>query len=329
MDNQSDSTAIVQESSGAMEPFQTPAMATQETSVTAVAAQAKAAVEARFLVALHRPRDVDVVRSRLLKDCRRPRFAEVARYKRPVGKKRENGRWVDAYAEGPSIRFAEAALRHMGNLDVTNPTIYDDSEKMIVRVTVTDLETNATLSKDILIQKTVERRSLKKDQKPLGSRLNSFGEMVYLVQATEADIKVKEAALVSKVLRTLVCRLVPGDILDEAMELCIQTQLNRASEDPDAARKRIADGFDKLGISPDELKRYLGHELSTCSPAEVVDLRELYTSIKDGMTTWSDVMRDRVDAEAEAEAKRDESTQAQKVKADIAAKAAAKSENGG
>ena len=150
MDNRSDSAAIVQDNSGSIEPFQQPAVPTRETSVTAVAAQAKAAVEARFLVALHRPRDIDVVRSRLLKDCKRPRFAEVARYRRPVGKKKVNGRWEDSYAEGPSIRFAEAALRHMGNIDIANPTIYDDSEKMIVRVTATDLETNATLAQDMV-----------------------------------------------------------------------------------------------------------------------------------------------------------------------------------
>ena len=73
-----------------------------ETSSTALAAQAEARIKARAAIAIGRPRDMDTVRVKLLKDCERPGFAAVARYSVPRGGKK---------IQGPSIRFAEAAAR--------------------------------------------------------------------------------------------------------------------------------------------------------------------------------------------------------------------------
>ena len=125
---------------------------TAETASTAVAVQARAAVEARYKMALMRPRSWDEVRVRLLAACKRPGFAETARYAKPVGGKS---------IEGPSIRFAEEALRAMGNAYVETMVVFDDDERRIVRVTVTDLEANLSYPHDITLRKTVERRRLK------------------------------------------------------------------------------------------------------------------------------------------------------------------------
>ena len=319
-----DGVITVSEPTQAITPFQQFQQSqptVHETSSVAAASQAKAIVEARYLVAIGRPRDIDTVRTRLLKDCKRPRFAEAARYKRPVG----GGK----VAEGPSIRFAESVVRHMGNIDVGAVTIYDDASKRIVRVTATDLETNATYAKDVTVEKTVERRYLKEGrkgqkQKALASRTNSYGETVYIVEATEHDMLAKEGALVSKATRTVGLRLVPADILEEAMDQCVETMHKSDAQDPDAARKRIADGFDSIGVSPAQLREYLDHELSSCSPAELDNLRALYRSIKEGSATWSDVMRAKREAEngSDPQPAGDRSTTEQ-VKAAVAAKAQA------
>ena len=42
-----------------------------ETAALAMAAQAKAAVQARYLMAMENRRDMDVVRQRILKECNR------------------------------------------------------------------------------------------------------------------------------------------------------------------------------------------------------------------------------------------------------------------
>jgi hypothetical protein len=244
-------------------------------------AQAKANVEPRFVLALQRPRDIDTVRVRLLKECKRPGFAQVARYSKPVGGQR---------IEGPSIRFAEAALRLMGNVLPETSVIYDDERKRIVRVSVTDLETNLTYSSDVAIEKTVERSNLKDGQVPLSSRKNSYGKTVYLLPATEDDIANKVNAAVSKALRGHALRILPGDILEEAMELCVSTLNSEAAADPDRERKKLADAFASLRVMPNHLGEYLGHPIDQCSPAELVELRALYQAIKDGETTWHAAM---------------------------------------
>jgi hypothetical protein len=148
-----------------------------ETAAIAIAAAEKAAIEARYVLAIKRPRDWDTVRIRLLKECKRPGFADAAIYKKPVGKK--DG--VEQFIEGLSVRFAEAALRHVSNFYSSAKSIYDDPHKSITRVTVMDLETNATIEQDITIAKTVERRYLKKGQRPISQRVNSYGEPVFVV----------------------------------------------------------------------------------------------------------------------------------------------------
>jgi hypothetical protein len=255
-----------------------------ETATAAAAAQAKALVEARFIVALRRPRDFDVARERLLKDCRRPSFAAGARYVKPIGK--DKNKWPT----GPSIRFAEAAIRAMTNIAVDTMSVYDDREKRIVRVTVTDLEANATYSLDVTVTKAVERKFIKDGDVVLRSRKNSYGDDVHLIEATDDDILNKQAALISKAIRTLGLRLIPGDLIDECMDIVVQTQRNEDARDPDAARRSLFDGFADLGVGAESLKALLGHNGETLTPAERDTLKGIYRAVRDGETTWREVM---------------------------------------
>jgi len=272
---------VVAAGTAASEGFGTAGLArTAETSSSALAAQAKANVEARFIVALKRPRSWLAVREAILNECRRPRFAQVARYHKPIGRG----------VEGPSIRFAEAAMRCMGNLLVETATVFDDAEKRIIRVSVTDLESNLTIPKDVTIDKTVERSQLKDGQTPLNVRTNSRGQRTYIVAATEDDLLNKENALVSKAMRTSALRLLPGDILDEAMDLVIKTQNDEDARDPAAARKNLVDAFSRIHVTTVMLADYLGHSVDQLSPDELAELRALGLAIKDGEAKWSDAI---------------------------------------
>jgi hypothetical protein len=259
-------------------------LAVADTASTAVAAQAKALVEARYIMAIRRPRDMDVVRERMLKECCRPSFAAVARYVKPVGQDR--AKWPS----GPSIRFAEAAVRNMGNVTVETMTVYDDREKRIVRVMVTDLEANVPYSQDITIAKTIERRKKKDGDVVISTRTNSYGDTVYILEATDDDIINKQQALISKAIRTQGLRLIPGDIIDECMDQVLVTQRNTDAEDPDAAKRKLFDAFSTLGVRAEQLKEYLGHDAASLAPKELADLRALYAAIRDGEATWREVM---------------------------------------
>jgi hypothetical protein len=262
-----------------------------ETASTAVAAQAKAMVEARYIMAIRRPRDMDVVREKMLKECRRPSFAAVARYQKPIGK--DKSKWPT----GPSIRFAEAAVRNMTNITVETMTVYDDREKRIVRVTVTDLEANVPYAQDITITKTIERRKMQQGDTVLRTRTNSYGDTLYILEATDDDIINKQQALISKCVRTLGLRLIPGDIVDECMDIVVETQERADAEDPDAAKRKLFDAFVGIGVRAEQLKEYLGHDAASLEPRELKDLRALYSAIRDGEATWREVMDSKSDGE--------------------------------
>lgn len=256
-----------------------------ETASTALAAQNKAMVEARYIMALQRPRNGDQVRAELMNECRRPSFAhnKSAFYVKPIG----DG------VEGLGIRFVEVALRCMTNVLVETTTVYEDDQKEIVRVATTDLERNVTYPMDVKISKTVERRKPMDDGSYISVRTNSYGKPVYTVPATDDEILNKRNALISKTVRTLGLRLIPGDLQDEAEEIIKRVRLDKAAADPGAERKRITDAFAEIGVMPTMLVEYLGHSLDSCSPAELVRLRGIYGAIKDGEATWKTVMENK------------------------------------
>ena len=212
----------------------------QETASSYVAAQAKAVVEARYVMAIRRPRQWDQVRQDLLKECRRPSFAnnKSAYYRKPIGEG----------VEGLGIRFVEVALRCMTNVLVETSMIFEDEAKEIHRVSVTDLESNLTYPLDVRITKTVERSRPSEDGSYISVRTNSYGRKTYTVPATDDELLNKRAAQISKAIRTLGLRIIPGDLQDEAENIIKGIRLDEAARDPDAERKRIADAFGEIGV---------------------------------------------------------------------------------
>lgn len=268
---------------GGGSPFhQSTGLAVRESAASAVAAQARAMVEARYVMALQRPRNWDVVRQDLLNECKRPAFAhnKSAWYVKPIGKG----------VEGLGIRFVEVALRCMRNVSIETFMIAEDEWKEVVRVSVTDLESNLPWSLDVKVSKTVERSKPADDGSYLSVRKNSYNKDVYTIPAGDDDLLNKRAALISKAVRTLGLRVIPGDLQDEAEALIKKIRADKAAADPGAERKAIADAFGELGVPVDELLEYIGHSLDTCSPAELVRLRGLYNAIKDGEATWQGVL---------------------------------------
>jgi hypothetical protein len=256
-----------------------------ETASTAVAAQAKAMIESRYVMAMRNPRNMDQVRQDLLKECRRPSFAhnKSALYNKPIGKG----------VEGLGIRFVEVALRCMRNVLAESIMVYSDAEKEIHRVIVTDLEANSTWPMDITVTKTVERSKPADDGSYISVRKNSYGKNVYTVPAQDDELLNKRLALISKALRTAGLRIIPGDLQDEAEEIIRSIRLDAAAKDPDAERKKVADAFASIGVKASDLQEYLGHPLDGCTPAELVDLRGLYGALKDGEATWVTAMENK------------------------------------
>jgi len=254
-----------------------------ESSITASAAEAKAMVEARYVMALNNPRKWDVVRQNLIKECSNPEFANdpSAYYHKPIGKG----------VEGLGIRFAEVAIRCLTNVLSEAFTISEDDWKRTIKVLILDLESNASHSKTITVSKTVERSKPLSDGTYLSRRLNSEGRDVFIVPATDDDLLNKEAALISKALRTQTLRLVPGDLQAECKRIILDIRKKGITENPEAAKRSIIDAFARFGVKVTDLEDYLEHSLDQVTPAEILNLQALWGAFKDEeITSWKSVM---------------------------------------
>ena len=263
-------------------------------AIAAEAAKAKAEIEAAFIMADRKPRDEDVCRARILHTCADPAFAEVALYKRPVGRQRNptTGEWEDKHIIDLSIRALEAFLQHWGRASISSRIVEESREQRQIAVTVWDLQNVLVYSAEAVIDKTVERKGERKsDREYISSRENSYGELVHRYEATPEEVRSKEGAEKSKLIRDQGKRLIPRHILAEARAVIDKVIADENARDPDAAKKKVLDRFASIGISPDMLKAYLDRPVESLTPKDIAELTILFNGLKDGEFTWGDVMR--------------------------------------
>lgn len=270
-----------------------------ETSMAAVAAREQAKIQAAYIMAERHPRMWDVVRRRMLDHCNRYGFAVIARYRKPVGKELINGEWVEKHAEGLSTQFAQVARQEMGNLSAETSVVYEDNRLRIVRAGVVDYERNTHEWREIAIAKTVEKKGKRKGagwdppegREVIYERQNTRGESIFLCVATEDEVMKRQNAEISKAHRDCTLRMIPKDIRDEAEVLIETIKREQIDRDPAAFRKKVIDSFAPEGIGPEDLMTYLGCPLDKSSKAQIAELRDLYTAIKENETTFQDALK--------------------------------------
>lgn len=297
------STAITKNAMG-----ETAIQRTGETASTAIAAREQAWIQSRIVQAMKAPRVFEKVRESFKADCDRPRFAMVARFHKPQGWVTDpetnrpitdaRGDKIRNFVKGWSIRAIEAATRAMGNIDMTSTTIFEDDEKEIVECRVWDLERNSALDSAITVPKTVERKFLKKGQVPLSSRQNSYGDTVYLLPATDDEVRMARGRLVSMTLRTLAQRLIPGDLFDEFLDQvealrakAIEDEKAGVLKDPKAAMRGLLDRLASIGIRAADVVEYLGgRSIEAATPEQILELRIVGADVAAGNYSWRDAV---------------------------------------
>jgi len=254
---------------------------TAETSAGALAERAKALVQAKFMVAISRPRNLNDCRMRILDYCKNPVFAEMAMYEKPVGTTR---------AKGMSIRYADEAVKLLGNISVTELVIYDDADMRQVLIMAVDLETNLSKEKTVTIEKTVERSKFTEFRKLVGQRKNTKGADVFIYKATDDEVLTKEANLCAKTRRQLELQLIPQDIIEESRKIIEKVNATRGAEDPQAAKRKMLDAFAVIGVKPSDLEKLIGVSAEAFSPKHVDTLRGVYQAINQGEAEWKDFL---------------------------------------
>ena len=272
---------------------QTMAMATVDPAIVAAAETSKQRIQAAYIMAFQKRRDIEEVRANALKLCAIPKFAEQFVTYKPMGKGKVA---VD------SIRAMEGLASVYGNIQSDFQVTIDNEIEYRAKIYVTDLETNITYSDEINLKKTVERKS-SFDRQVVGERVNSKGEVVYIVVATEDEMIVKINSAKSKALRNCLHRMIQPWLIEECREKAMETIRRGIKENPDAEKRKILDAFTNIGVTPTDLAKYLGHPVSSLTEAELINLRETYSSVRSGETSFWEFLKAKEEAEAEEDGK--------------------------
>lgn len=231
-------------------------------SVTTDMAVARASqeVQAAMVIAKRFPRNETAALTRILTACKRRALAECSAYSYQRG---------DTTVVGPTIRLAEMLAQNWGNLDFGIIELERKVGESTVMAYAWDLETNTRQTKIFSVKHT---RTSKKG-----------GVKQTYVLDDPRDIYEMVANQGARRLRTCILGVIPGDIVDAAIVECENT-LKKAGGEPliDRVRKMVA-AFNEIGVYQQMIETRFKHKIEITTEQEFVQMRRIYTAIKDGM----------------------------------------------
>jgi len=222
-------------------------------------------VQAAMVIAKRFPRDEVEAFNRILKSCQRKTLAEQSMYEYPRGGQK---------VTGPSIRLAEALAQNWGNLDYGIVELEQNNGESQVMAYAWDLETNTRQSK---IFSVPHIRATKHGNKTLTDPRD-----IYEMVANQG----------ARRLRACILGVIPGDVIDSAVEQC-QLTLKGANPEPliDRVRKMVKTFEDKFSVTKEMLEEYIGCNSDAFSENDFMRLRNIYGSLKDGMSKREDYFK--------------------------------------
>ncbi len=231
------------------------------TSEMVVSRQAQE-VQAAMVVAKRFPRDTNMAWSRVMTACQRKTLAEQAMYEYPRG---------GTKVTGPSIRLAEAMAQAWGNLDFGIIELEQKSGESQVMAYAWDLETNTRQTK---IFNVPHIRQTRKGNVPLTDPRD-----IYEMVANQG----------ARRLRACILGVIPGDLIDAAIDTCQKTLAGNNKEPLiDRVRKGAKMFEQKFSVTIPMLEKYIGCKLEAFSENDLVRLNNVYRSLNDGMAKRED-----------------------------------------
>lgn len=260
--------------------------AVQSGGISVAQSRAAQEVQASMVIAKKFPRNEEQCIERIRRSCGRHSLAEVATYAYPRG---------GTTVTGASIRLAECLAQHWMNIDFGIVELEQRDGESTVMAFAHDLETNSRQTK--IFQVRHERRVGKGNDFRI-DKLTDPRDLYELVANQGA-----------RRLRSCILGIIPGDVTDIALEQCEKT-LASGNKEPliDRVRKMAA-AFGEFGVVVAMLEKRLGHKLEATIEQELVGLRKIFVSLKDGMSKredWfdvnaSEITRPKFDESAKAE----------------------------
>lgn len=247
-------------------PFQQTAVSEAlPNTMTEVKSQREASeIQAMVFMAKQFPRNQIQAADRILNACTRQTLADSAVYSYPRG-----GQNV----EGPSIRLAEVLAQNWGNLDFGICELSQENGVSTVEAYAWDLETNVRQAK---VFQVAHKRMAKGGTKTLTDPRD-----IYEMVANQG----------SRRLRACILSIIPGDIVEAALAQCSVTQAASLGATPEEIKetiRKLTATMEKFGITAENIQDRYQCRLEAIRPAQIVELRKIYTSLKDGMSKPSD-----------------------------------------
>lgn len=217
-------------------------------------------VQAAMVIAKQFPRDEKAALDRILNACSREGLASTAVYSYARG-----GSSID----GPSIRLAETIAQQWGNLQFGIRELDQRNGISTVEAFAWDVETNTRQTKTFQVAHVRDTRQGRKNLKDARD--------IYETVANQG----------ARRLRACILGVIPGDIVEAAVNQCSATMKASADNSPEA-QKKIIKAFEELGVTKAMLEDHIQRRLDAIQPAQVVNLRKILLSIKEGMSEAGD-----------------------------------------
>jgi hypothetical protein len=239
-----------------------PATQHHTTTEMAISRQAQE-VQAAMVIAKKFPRDEVQSFNRIMRACQRKTLAEQAMYEYPRG---------GTKVTGPSIRLAEAMAQNWGNLDYGIIELEQKNGESQVMAYAWDLETNTRQTK---IFSVPHIRSTKKGNVTLTDPRD-----IYELVANQGARRV----------RACILGVIPGDVIDSALVQCNATLLSDNGDKPliDLVRDAAALFQSDYGVTIQMLEKFIGCKSESFTMNDLIRLKRVYKSLKDGMAKRED-----------------------------------------
>ncbi|MBQ9372549.1 MAG: hypothetical protein IJU03_10190 [Thermoguttaceae bacterium] len=227
---------------------------------TATSTHELAEMQAGIFLAKQFPRDQRQATENILTACQRPGLASVAVYSYSRG---------GSNIAGASIRLAEEIARNWGNLECGWNELEREYDKSKVRAFAWDKETNVLKT---LVFYVPHYRTTKLERKRI---------------TEERDLYELLANQAARRMRNCILALIPGDVIDAAVEQCQRTMITRVDISPESIKK-LVETFATFGVSKAQIEKRIQRRIDVITPAQFVKMREIYTSLNDGMSDPAD-----------------------------------------
>ena len=242
-------------------PFAVSAPQTQAMStVQSDSQRAIAEVQAALVIAKQFPRNPIEAYDRVMNACQRPGLAQSAVYSYARG---------GTSVTGPSIRLAEMLAQNWGNIQYGIRELSSENGESTVEAFAWDVETNTRQTKVFQVPHIRYTRQ--------GTKKLTDPRDIYELVANNG----------ARRLRACILGVIPGDVVDASVDQCEKTIHASADTSPEGVQKLIK-AFEQFGVSKDDIEGFIQRRVDAITPANVVSLRKIFTSLRDGMSSAKD-----------------------------------------